>query len=211
MALSPGKQYSDKEEALNIWSHAFGIVLSSIGTFLLLLKTSSLDEIVCCTIYGASLILLYTASTWYHSAKDPVKRAHLRIFDHIAIYFLIAGTYTPFSWITLKNSVGVTVLIIIWACALAGLVLKLFFTGRFQFLSVAIYIGMGWIGVFAAGPLMEQLHATGVWLILAGGVSYTVGAILYAIKRIPYNHAIFHVFVLLGSFLHFLSIYWYVV
>lgn len=185
--------------------------LSVIGLIALLLKSENTLSITSSLIFGLSLIFLYSASTFYHRAKEPILRAKLRVLDHIAIYFLIAGTYTPFALITLRDSIGTSILITIWSIALGGLILKLFFTGRFSILSTALYIGMGWIGVFSADSIMESLTYEGVMLILAGGVSYTVGAILYAIKSLPFNHAIFHVYVLIGSFLHYLCIYFYVV
>lgn len=205
------KFYSQKEEQLNIWSHAVGIVASVIGLILLLLNASSLAATISAMVYGSSMILLYSASTFYHSATNPTKRAKLRILDHASIYLLIAGTYTPFAVITLADGVGNWILLVIWLLGIAGVSLKLFFTGKFTKVSTILYVAMGWIGVFAAKPMMEALAHDGLMLVLAGGISYTIGAVLYAIKSLKYNHAIFHFFVLLGSLLHFLCIYWYVI
>lgn len=209
--MSSPKFYSDKEERLNIWSHAFGIVVSILGLTLLLLKASSSLSVISSWIFGLSLIILYTASTLYHSSADVNQRSKLRIFDHAAIYVLIAGTYTPFSLITLPQNPGWLVFGLIWGLAIGGISLKLFFTGKFDLLSTIFYIAMGWVGILFVNPLIDNLASGGVSLILYGGICYTVGAILYSIKKLPYNHAIFHVFVLGGSFFHYLSIYLYVI
>jgi hemolysin III len=134
----------------------------------------------------------------------------LKIFDHAAIYILIAGTYTPFALITLIDSVGWNVFIVIWSMAVAGIILKLFFTGRFQFISTLLYVFMGWVIIFALNPLLESLSYDGILWLFTGGAFYTLGAIVYMIKKIPFNHALFHVFVLLGSGSHFISIYFYI-
>jgi hemolysin III len=132
------------------------------------------------------------------------------VVDHATIYVLIAGTYTPFTLVTLNGWVGWTIFGVSWAMALTGITLKLFFTGRYDLFSTLMYVFMGWIVVFAIKPLINSLSAEGLWWLMAGGLAYTVGAILYSIKKIKFNHAIFHMFVLLGSFCHFVSVYWYV-
>jgi hemolysin III len=137
-------------------------------------------------------------------------RHRRRIVDHASIYVLIAGTYTPFALTTLDGALGNAVFAVVWAMALTGIGLKLFFTGRFHALSTTMYVAMGWMMVFIIGPMRESLPADGIWWIAAGGISYTVGAILYGFKSIKFGHAIFHVFVLVGSFTHFISIYFYV-
>jgi len=205
--------YSPLEEKTNIVSHAIGLALSIVGTLLMLLRASGSGDIlhiIGAGIFGASLIALYAASTLYHSAKDPKKRARLRINDHATIYLLIAGTYTPFTLITLKGWVGWTVFGVSWGMAVCGVVLKLFFTGRYNLLSTLMYIFMGWIIIFAIKPLVNSIPIDGIFWLIAGGLAYTTGAIIYSIKKIPFNHAIFHVFVLLGSFCHFVSVYVYV-
>ena len=205
--------YSPLEEKTNIVSHAIGLALSIVGTLLMLLRASGSGDIlhiIGAGIFGASLIALYAASTLYHSAKDPKKRARLRINDHATIYLLIAGTYTPFTLITLKGWVGWTVFGVSWGMAVCGVVLKLFFTGRYNLLSTLMYIIMGWIIIFAIKPLVNSIPIDGIFWLIAGGLAYTTGAIIYSIKKIPFNHAIFHVFVLLGSFCHFVSVYVYV-
>ena len=205
--------YSPRDEKTNIVSHSIGLALRNVGTLLMMLRASGSGDIlhiIGAGIFGASLIALYAASTLYHSAKDPKKRARLRINDHATIYLLIAGTYTPLTLITLKGWVGWTVFGVSWGMAGCGVVLKLFFTGRYNLLSTLMYIFMGWIIIFAIKPLVNSIPIDGIFWLIAGGLAYTTGAIIYSIKKIPFNHAIFHVFVLLGSFCHFVSVYVYV-
>lgn len=205
--------YSPAEERINIASHALGFVLSIAALVLLVVHASQHGNawhIVSFSIFGSSLIILYAASTVYHSAKKPLTRSRLRVVDHASIYVLIAGTYTPFTLITLNGTVGWTIFGVSWGLALSGIILKLFFTGKYKVLSTLMYVFMGWMIVFAIKPLINNLSADGLFWLVAGGVAYTVGAILYAIKKIKFNHAIFHVFVLIGSFCHFVSVYFYV-
>lgn len=205
--------YSPLEEKTNIVSHAIGLGLSVIALLLMLLRASgsgNILHVISAGIFGISLIALYAASTFYHSAKEPKKRARLRINDHATIYILIAGTYTPFTLVTLNGWVGWTIFGISWGMAISGVILKLFFTGRYNVLSTLMYVFMGWIIVFAFKPLINSLAPDGLFWLVAGGVAYTTGAVIYSIKKIPFNHAIFHLFVLLGSFCHFVSVYFYV-
>lgn len=205
--------YSPLEEKTNIISHAIGLILSIIALLLMLWRaggSGDLLRIISAGIFGVSLIALYAASTFYHSAKDPKKRARLRINDHATIYILIAGTYTPFTLVTLNGWVGWTIFGVSWGMAVSGVVLKLFYTGRYNVLSTLMYVFMGWIIMFAIKPLINNLSPDGLFWLVAGGVSYTTGAVIYSIKKIKFNHAIFHLFVLLGSFCHFVSVYYYV-
>ena len=205
--------YSPTEEKLNIWSHAFGIFLSIIALVLLILKAVQQDNIwmmISFPIFGVSLILLYLASTLYHASKEPQKRFKLKVFDHAAIYVLIAGSYTPFTLVSLNGETGWLIFSMVWVMAFTGIILKLFFTGKFKVVSTAMYVLMGWLIVFYFQDLTASLHEKGVFYLILGGVLYTIGAILYSIKKIKFNHAIFHFFVLAGSFCHFLSIYLYV-
>ena len=205
--------YSPTEEKLNIWSHAFGIFLSIIALVLLIIKALQQDNIwmmISFPIFGVSLILLYLASTLYHASKEPQKRFKLKVFDHAAIYVLIAGSYTPFTLVSLNGETGWLIFSMVWVMAFTGIILKLFFTGRFKVVSTAMYVLMGWLIVFYFQDLTASLHEKGVFYLILGGVLYTIGAILYSIKKIKFNHAIFHFFVLAGSFCHFLSIYLYV-
>ena len=205
--------YSPAEEKLNIWSHAFGIFLSIIALVLLIIKAVQQDNIwmmISFPIFGVSLILLYLASTLYHASKEPQKRFKLKVFDHAAIYVLIAGSYTPFTLVSLNGETGWLIFSMVWVMAFTGIILKLFFTGKFKIISTAMYVLMGWLIVFYFQDLTASLHEKGVFYLILGGVLYTIGAILYSIKKIKFNHAIFHFFVLAGSFCHFLSIYLYV-
>ena len=208
------KYYTKSEERLNVISHAIGLLLSIIGLILLIIKAGHLSPMalkVSYWIFGSSMIILYTASTLYHSVRERKLRYRLNILDHASIYILIAGTYTPFSLVTLRGSVGWIIFGVIWALAIAGVILKLFFTGRFQTLSTIMYVAMGWIIVFAVKPLINNLsHGGLIWLFI-GGISYTLGAVIFSIDKLKYNHAIFHVFVLFGTFSHFLAIYYHVI
>jgi hemolysin III len=205
--------YSPIEEKINILSHATGFILSIVA-FVLLVMHASLHgdvwQIVSFSIFGASLIILYGASTLYHIAKKPVLRNKLNIIDHASIYILIAGTYTPFTLVTLKGTIGWVIFGISWGLALTGIILKLFFTGKYDLISTIMYVFMGWVIVFAIKPLIDHLPFEGLLWLFAGGISYTIGAILYSINKIKFNHAIFHILVLIGSFCHFVSVFFYV-
>ncbi len=206
------KTYSPREEKLNVISHFTGLLLSIIGSIVLIIKGISSGtglSIVSYIVYGTSMILLYLASTLYHNSKEAEKRRKLKVFDHASIYVLIAGTYTPFSLLVLKGAWGWSVFGVVWGIALAGIILKLFFTGRFNIVSTISYILMGWVVVVAIKPLIANYQTEGLILLLGGGLFYTFGAVLYSIKRIPYNHAIFHFFVLFGSLAHYIAILLY--
>ncbi|MFK5921311.1 MAG: hemolysin III family protein [Verrucomicrobiota bacterium] len=212
-SVGEARLYSKREEALNVWSHAVGLFLSVVGLVLLVIRAVSFGSawhVASFSIFGLGMVLLYAASTAYHGVKRPELRNRLRVLDHAAIYILIASTYTPFCLITLKGAVGWTIFGVSWAMAVTGVMLKLFFTGRFNRISTAMYVFMGWVIVFAIKPLIAALPAEGVFWLVAGGVSYTVGAVIFSLDRIPLNHALFHVFVLIGSLSHFFAVYWYV-
>ena len=210
MSESLNHLYSTKEEKLNIFSHGLGLILSVVAFPFLIYKSFDFTgfwQPLSFIIYGLSMIVLYAASTFYHAAKDPKKRRKLNIFDHAAIYVLIAGSYSPFCLVGLNSDLGWYMFLFVWLFALTGIILKLFFTGRFDKVSTAMYLLMGWQVMFFIKPLMESISSENFYYLLAGGVFYSIGAVLYSIKKMPYNHAIFHVFVLLGSFSHFLGIY----
>ncbi len=205
--------YPPLEEKINIFSHATGLLLSVAALLLLLNRSMQYGNawhMVSVSIYGLSMIGLYGASTSYHSARKPEIRARLRILDHASIYVLIAGTYTPFMLITLKGATGWVIFSVSWGMAVTGIILKLFFTGRFELVSTLMYVFMGWLVIFAIKPLLNNLSVAGLYWVLAGGLAYTLGAILYSIKSIPFNHSIFHVLVLVGSICHFLAVYFHV-
>ncbi|WP_286761587.1 PAQR family membrane homeostasis protein TrhA [Salegentibacter sp. UBA1130] len=209
----PINQYEPLEEKLNVISHAFGFALSILGLVLLISRANELGEmvhLVSFSIFGASMILLYAASTLYHSATNKNWRYRLNILDHASIYVLIAGSYTPFALVTLEGWVGWTIFGVVWACALTGIILKLFYIGKYRTLSTIMYVVMGWIIVFAIKPLYDNLSSEGLWWLIGGGLSYTIGAVLFSLDRVKFNHAIFHIFVLFGTFCHYLSIYFYV-
>ena len=213
MSKTGHQHYSPLEEALNVGSHGIGLLLSIAACVFLVIQATQHGggfHITSAAIFGASLILLYLASTLYHSVQRPLLRARLRVFDHTAIYFLIAGTYTPFTLITLSGTVGWILFAITWSMALVGTVLKLFFTGRFNLISTLLYVAMGWLIIFAIDPLIENLDGDGMTWLVAGGIAYTVGALLYAIRKLPFNHAIFHFLVLVGSACHIVTVYHYV-
>ena len=205
--------YNKSEERMNVISHAIGLGLGIIALPFLITYASiygDVRHIVSFSIFGASVIVLYAASTLYHSAKQEKTRFKLKVFDHAAIYVLIAGTYTPFSLVTLSDSSGWLYMIIAWSLAISGIIFKLFFTGRYSLLSTMFYVLMGGIMIFSGETLLTKLPGHGFLWLTIGGISYLVGAIFYSIKKIPYNHAIFHFFVLFGSISHFVSIFFYV-
>lgn len=205
--------YESKEEKLNVITHFIGLILSVAALVLLVVYASlygTAKHITSFAIFGASLVVLYAASTTYHYSQSPKLRNRLNIFDHAAIYVLIAGTYTPFALIVLKGWIGWTIFGISWGLALVGIIFKFFFIGKYDKISTITYVLMGWVIIFAIKPLIENFSANGLLWLLVGGLFYTIGAILYSIKKIKYNHAIFHIFVLLGSFSHFIAVFFYV-
>ena len=205
--------YSQKEEKINVISHAIGIGFGVIALLLLLIKgflENDLLKNISYTVFAVSMILLYTASTLYHNSKKEDQRKYLKVFDHASIFVLIAGTYTPFSLITLEGETGWIIFGVVLSIGLFGISIKLFFTGRFKIVSTILYVFMGWVIIFAIKPLINNLSSEGLFWLFAGGVAYTIGAVLYSIKKIPYNHAIFHILVLLGTICHFVAVYFYV-
>lgn len=207
------KIYSSEEESINVISHAIGFSLSIVALILLVkhaILHGDLRHIVSFSIFGVSLIMLYATSTIYHSAKKPEFKKRMRILDHASIYVLIAGTYTPFTLVTLSGRLGWVIFGTSWGLALTGIILKLFFTGKYNFILTLMYVFMGWIIVFAIKPLINNLSLEGFLWVLAGGISYTMGAIFYGIKKIKFNHALFHLLVLAGSFCHVVAVYFYV-
>ena len=207
------KYYPPTEEGINIASHALGLLLSVAG--LLALVTQALQHgdtlhLVSASAFAVSMITLYTASVAYHSARNPVLRTRLRTVDHAAIYVLIAGTYTPFALVTLQGTAGWILFGVIWGMAVTGIVLKLFFTGRYKLFSTLMYVFMGWLIVFFIKPLVANFPSAGVAWLLAGGIAYTLGAVIYSIPRVPFHHAVFHLFVVAGTACHFIAVYRYV-
>jgi hemolysin III len=207
------KYYPPAEERINILSHACALILSIFGLLALVSRAllyGTTIHLVSFSVFALSLIALFTASTAYHSSRDPQLRVRLRTVDHAAIYVLIAGTYTPFTLITLEGSAGWLLFAVIWAMAVTGITLKLFFTGRFRLASTLMYVIMGWFIVFFIKPLVASFPPAGLAWLLAGGIAYTLGAVLYSIPKVPYHHAVFHLFVVLGGLCHFVAVFLYV-
>ncbi len=205
--------YSEQEENLNVLSHFIGFLLSLAAIPLLVARAAlygNIWHLVSFSIFGISLAILYAASTFYHREKKERSRLHLQVFDHASIYVLIAGSYTPFALVTLNGVWGWVIFGLSWGFAVVGITLKIFFTGRYDKLSTSMYVLMGWIIVIAMHKLIENFSAEGIFWLFAGGVAYTVGAVIYSIKKIPFNHAIFHFFVLAGSICHFVAVFFYV-
>lgn len=197
------------EERANAATHAMGVLASACGGAVLVTMAAlggSPWAIVGAAVFTASLILLYSASTAYHLALSEASRRRLQVFDHCAIYVLIAGTYTPLTLTALRGPWGWTLFGLVWGLAVAGVVFKLFFTGRFPRVSTGIYVGMGWLVLIAVGPLVRSLDAAALAWLVAGGVAYTGGTVFYHSQRLPYAHAIWHVFVLAGSACHFIAV-----
>ena len=203
------KIQSPLEEKLNAATHGIGFLLSLLGfTLLFVFKTyESYEGLLGIVLYGISLSTLYLASTLYHYAKDEQKKVFFRKLDHISIYLLIAGTYSPVVLIALAHSNGWLLFWLVWGIAVLGTVLKVFFTGRFEAISLVLYLVMGWLIVFDYTALTEAVSSQGLWLLMGGGMVYTGGIVFYAIEKIPYNHVIWHLFVLAGSILHYLFIF----
>ncbi|GAB2670839.1 PAQR family membrane homeostasis protein TrhA [Arenimonas aestuarii] len=205
---------SPREELANAISHGLGALAALAGGSVLVTLSASFGngwQLAGAIVFSASLFLLYLASTLYHVTSNLAWRGRLKVFDHCAIFILIAGTYTPFTLVGLREDGGWWLFAAIWTLAMAGVVFKLFFTGRFKGLSTAIYLGMGWMLVTALGPFLRQVPMDTILWLLAGGLSYTAGTYFYMHKRIPFAHAIWHGFVLGGSACHFVAVTQHVV
>ncbi len=206
--------YTPREELANSLTHGLGAVLSGAGLVLLVFKSAHYGDawhIVSTAIFSASLVLLYSASTLYHSFRSERTKQVLQKFDHAAIFLLIAGTYTPFVLVTLRGPWGWSLFGVVWGLAIIGVTLKFWFAGRFRLASTLIYLAMGWLVLVAIKPLLATLPAGGIKLLLAGGLCYTGGAAFYLWKRQPYHHAVWHLFVLAGSACHWAAVFLYVV
>lgn len=204
---------SKLEEQLNAWTHGIGAALGIVALVLLIVYTDTTKpwSLFSVIVYGISIIILFLASTFYHAVKGEKRKHYFRIVDHVSIYLLIAGTYTPVLLISLTDSLGWTLFWTVWGIAAFGVVLKLFFTGRFEIFSTLLYLVMGWLIIFDFSKLSETLGSNGILWLFAGGLSYTVGIIFYAVHKIPYNHVIWHLFVLGGAIGHFFMIFLHVI
>ncbi|MGR5178651.1 PAQR family membrane homeostasis protein TrhA [Vibrio parahaemolyticus] len=206
--------YSQREEWANSITHGIGVLLSIIGLILLLDKSFLVNAdtltITSMSLYGGSMITLFLASTLYHSVPHQGSKRWLKTFDHCAIFLLIAGSYTPFMLVSLRTPLAVGLMAVIWALAAIGIVMKLFFVYRYKRASLITYLVMGWLSLIVIYQLAKHLDGTGLILLALGGAIYTLGVVFYTNKRIPYNHAIWHLFVLGGAACHFFAVYWYV-
>ena len=207
------KKQTSGEEIANSITHGVGAALAVAALVVLVTFAGIFGDawrVVSFSIYGATLILLYLSSTLYHGLQAPKAKKVFHIFDRTAIYLLIAGSYTPFFLVSLRGSWGWAFFGVIWGLAVIGIVLTVFFVDRYNSLSVATYIGMGWLAVLAIKPLMAAISISGLAWLVIGGLFYTSGVIFYAWKRLPFNHMVWHIFVLGGSISHFFCILFYV-
>ena len=200
---------SVREEVINALTHGFGAAAALAGGAVLITLAALYGDgwqLVSAIVFGLCLLLLYIASTLYHAIQHPVAKARLKVFDHCAIYLLIAGTYTPFTLVGLRGPWGWSLFAAIWALAFAGVAFKLFYTGRFKLLSTLLYVAMGWLVIVAIKPLLGALDGWTFGWLLAGGVFYTLGTFFYHRPSLPYAHAIWHMFVIAGSVCHYISV-----
>jgi len=201
--------YTKREEMMNVLTHWIGAMLVCLGTgYLIMLSvlTDSTVKIVSVFIYGFSMIMLYCASTLYHFAESEDAKKKLKVIDHSSIYILIAGTYTPFLLINLKGVVGMTLFVIVWSMALLGITAKVFFFNKFKRISLVVYLVMGWLIVFAIKPLIHSINVTGLVFLALGGLFYSGGVYFYRRKDKEFYHSIWHIFVLLGTIMHFFAV-----
>lgn len=206
-------RYQGNDEVLHALSHAIGAVLSVLGLGLLVWRAPTTDPIALLAViaFGLSLILLYSCSAMYHASTNAKRKAFWRKLDHSAIYLLIAGTYTPFTLISLKDSWGFYLVLVVWGIALIGVALEFVAHLKFKKLSLILYLVMGWLVLIAAGPMQEHVPSGGLWWLLAGGLCYSGGVVFYLWHRLRFHHLIWHCFVVAGSCCHFWSIYRYVI
>lgn len=205
--------YTFGEELAHAITHGLGAVLAIVGTVILVVRAALYGttwHVIACSIFGATLVMMYFASTLYHSIPLPKAKRVLRVIDHSLIFFLIAGTYTPFTLVTLRGPWGWSLFGFTWGLAAIGVGLKIFTTGRYEKISLAVYLMMGWCAVVAIKPLIEALEPGGLAMLAAGGITYSGGVAFYTWERLRYHHAIWHLFVLGGSVLHWFTVFYYV-
>lgn len=205
--------YTQGEEWANSLSHGIGTVLSVYGFYMLLVLAFSMGDtwkLLSFSLYGFSLVFVFLSSTLYHSFQNPPVKHFFRLMDHAGIFLLIAGTYTPFTLITLNGTFGWVLCSIIWALALFGALMKVLFMEQLQGIGHWLYLGMGWLGLIALYPLFQALPMPGLLWLIAGGLLYSVGVIFYVGQKITFNHFVWHLFVIAGAMCHFLAIYLYV-
>ncbi|WP_026966886.1 PAQR family membrane homeostasis protein TrhA [Algoriphagus terrigena] len=205
----PKRPQTPKEELANAFSHGVGLILGLIGIPFLIqkaLQSGETSTLVGVITFSIGILMVYTFSTLYHSAKDVRWKSKLQVLDHVSIYFLIAGSYTPMVFAVLKADKALIFLAILWGSVLVGIFFKIFFTGRFKVLSVIIYLTMGWLAVFFANDVLEKINLETLSWIGAGGIAYTLGVFFYVKSNRPFFHAIWHVFVLAGTFAHYVAV-----
>jgi len=208
-------QYTVGEEIANAVTHGVAALLSIAGLAVLVafavLYSGTPKVVAAVSIFGASMVFLYTASTLYHSIPNPRAKKVLQYLDHSMIYVLIAGSYTPFCLITLQGYTGIALLCAVWLIAIAGISLQAVLLHKADWINCLLYLSMGWLAVFVIDPLVSTLDSTGLALLVAGGLAYTVGVVFYIFERIPFSHAIWHTFVFAGTTLQFFSVLFYVI
>ncbi|MBI65178.1 MAG: hemolysin III [Candidatus Marinimicrobia bacterium] len=211
--IEPSKLYTENEEFVNYYTSLIGLSLSIVCFIFLLLfsiKYGSAIHITCSTIYGISMVFMYVASTFYHGSNEKFKNI-FRLIDHSSIFIYIAGSYTPFTLINLKGPWGYSIFTIIWILAIIGIILKLTLREKASIITMILYILMGWTIIVAIKPLINNLNPNAIILLFTGGISYTLGLVFYAWNSLPYNHGIWHIFVMIGSFTHFFAVLFYVI
>ncbi len=206
--------YGKKEEILNVVSHGIAAILSIPALILLIIKGLRMESgiaLFSMIVYGLSLLILYFSSTLYHAVQNPKWRNPLNLWDHLSIYLLIAGTYTPFALIAIPGTLGYSILAVVWTFGIVGMIIKAFFFGKYHTMSAVAYVIMGWIAIIGINSLINNLGLAGAIWLFGGGISYTLGALIFMFdKKVPYNHAIFHLLVIIGSVMHFVSVYFYI-
>ncbi|WP_339726205.1 hemolysin III family protein [uncultured Paraglaciecola sp.] len=205
------RPYSPLEESLNAITHGLGFIAAIVGLVLMLLRADGIYGQVVSVVFGVSMMMMFLSSTLYHGVSHPDLKTLLKTIDHSAIYVLIAGTYTPLMVLAVGGTVGLVAMVLIWSIAITGIVFKCFANNRFPKLSLVTYLLMGWLAIFFVYPLYNSLESAGFYLLLAGGLCYTVGVVFYAAKKVQFTHAIWHLFVAAGCFCHYLTIYCYVI
>ena len=206
--------YSIAEEVAHSITHGIGLLLSLAGLAIPVVNSSYYGDawhIVSSSVYGATLVLLYSASTLYHAITVPNVKKILQKVDHAAIYLLIAGTYTPFTLVNLRGGWGWTLFGMVWSIAIAGMIMELIVQRRYKSISIGLYLGLGWLVMIAIGPVIDNVAPGGIVLLLAGGLCYSLGVVFYVWKSLLYHHAVWHLFVLAGSALHFFAVLLYVI
>ena len=210
LQLIKTKKRKKNEEVVNSTSHGIGLLLAFAGTSLLIIKAAYYGNawhIVTFSIFGAGLINLYTASTLFHSAINLKRKLKLNRFDHSSIYILIAATYTPFALVGINGAFGWVIFGLVWLMAIFGVIFKIwFYSPKYRRISVWLYVIMGWVGIIAIVPIINNVPVTSLWFLLSGCLAYSFSVIFYLIEKIPYGHGIFHLFIIAGSICHFFSL-----